>query len=93
MIELLAALAVARVSVFIVRERAPFKLMERLRTLAGLKPDEMGVVIPTNELAYLLSCVWCISIWLGFLATFLLHQPWYYGLAYSAVAIFYDEKL
>lgn len=98
MIELLAALAVARVSVFIVRERAPFAVMEKIRAWVGAYP----VIIPDyntgelpkqSELGYLLGCVWCISIWVGLIACLLLHFPLWYALPFSAVAIAYDEKI
>lgn len=93
MIELLAALAVARVSIFIVRERAPLAIMARIRGLFGEPVNDNGFPTPRNEIAHLLNCVWCVSFWVALAACWLLDFPLWYSLPFSAVAIFYDEKL
>lgn len=93
MIEILVALAVARVSIFIVRERAPLAAMKRIRELFGSPNDDSGFPTPRNEIAHLLNCVWCVSFWVALVACYLADFPWWYSLPLSMVAIIVDEKL
>lgn len=59
---LLIALAVWRLSYFLVREDAPFKLMKRFRE----KHPTWGVF----------SCVYCASIWMAAFTLLLWHIPY-----------------
>lgn len=65
------ALATWRLSSMIVREDGPAYVFRGLRELSGITHDESGVVvmIPDGFLPQLLSCVYCSSIWVGFIWT------------------------
>jgi len=61
-------LAVWRLSSLLTRERGPGNLFVRLRQRAGIEPDpDSGEpnVIPDGFWPELLSCPWCVSLWLG----------------------------
>lgn len=64
---LINSLAVFRATYFILYDVAPFELMAKLRDLAGVKQNAYGNSYGTNELAKVLSCYWCCSLWLGLL--------------------------
>lgn len=63
------ALATWRLSSMIVREDGPGYVFRGLREMAGITHDESGgvVMIPDGFLPQLLSCVYCSSIWVGFI--------------------------
>lgn len=65
------AFAVWRVSSLVSAERGPWDVFQRLREMVGIEHDADGHIIATPEtfMAGLISCVWCISVWLGGLAT------------------------
>jgi len=56
-----------RISALLSREAGPFRIFEKIRQLTGIKHDADGDVfyIPPKFLAELLSCVWCVSIWVA----------------------------
>lgn len=58
-------LAVWRISNLFVNEDGPFVLFAELRRLVGVTHDFESEPIASNELAKLLTCVFCFSIWLG----------------------------
>jgi hypothetical protein len=60
-------LATWRISALLSREAGPFRIFEKIRILSGIKHDGDGSVfyIPPRFFAELLSCVWCVSIWVG----------------------------
>lgn len=60
MIFAILGLATWRVSSLITSETGPFRVFERLRRRVGV--DEPGEVTGLQDL---LSCVWCLSIWVG----------------------------
>lgn len=70
---IVAALAVWRASVLLVDEEGPFRIPARLRARLGIVryPDKT-MTVPGTFLAGVFSCIWCLSLWLGALATILL---------------------
>ncbi len=102
---LVVAMAVARLSVMLVDEDGPYAILEKWRRFLGIRYNQMSerYVEPASglrhELASLFLCSWCLSIWLGTLATlFLLLSPtivfWLsLPLALSFVAVVFKEKL
>lgn len=95
MIDLIAALAVWRLTYFIIFESAPFNAMGRLRDVVGVRFDEWGNVEANNVLAQLLSCPYCASFWVGLVVSWgVSGQPDpLRALAYSAIAIFIHRVL
>jgi len=93
---LIASLAVWRMTVLLVREDGPGDLFTKIRNVAGIKYDELSRPYPTNMLSGMLSCVWCCSVWVGFVVA-LFEKPCNFSqllrnsLALSASAIFIDE--
>jgi len=88
------ALATWRISSLFVDEPGPFRIFIRIRELMGITHDADGIplVIPDGLFSDLFSCVWCMSIWIGFFLTILfLYVPnfVYFAapFALSAVAI------
>ncbi len=62
---LLVGLAGWRVSSLFVQEAGPFRIFERLRERVGLVEGEVSIQ-PEGLRGFLyglLSCVWCLSIW------------------------------
>jgi hypothetical protein len=97
---LIVCAAVWRVSALLTRERGPFDIFLRLRGLAGISADDEGRPLTWDEnnfWASLFSCVWCVSLWLGALATIGLwlapsESVWLsMPLAISAVAILIER--
>lgn len=98
---LLLSLATWRIASLITHEKGPFGLLVRIRSFAGIVHDADGfpVQIPDGFLPELLSCVWCLSLWVG-LAWSLF---WYFlpsvsilialPFALSAVAILIDNHV
>lgn len=64
-------LATWRVSSLLVAETGPFDMFLKLREAVGITHDEdkKVAVIPERFLPQLLSCMWCTSVWVGFLLT------------------------
>lgn len=93
------SLATWRLSSLLTREDGPFYIFRRLRELNGIVHDEDGnaIVVPERFFALLLSCSWCVSIWVAFFVVLF----WYIMpgvlfivslvLALSAIAIFVDK--
>lgn len=54
-----------RISSFIAREEGPWDFMVKLRHLAGVRYDEHSQPYGENEVATMILCLWCNSIWLG----------------------------
>lgn len=59
------SLATWRLSSLLVEEEGPFCCFSRLRDLAGVRQDDDGHAYGENELGYILSCIWCTSLWVG----------------------------
>ncbi len=73
---LIIALGIWRLSSLLADEDGPFAIFERLRHIIGVRYDERSRRYGTNELAKMVMCLWCNSIWLGIVATALYYwQP------------------
>ena len=65
----------------------------------GVKHDERNQPYPTNEVAKLFTCVWCMSLWTGAILTLLLlvspkwMQRFLLPFALSTIAIVLEEKI
>lgn len=64
---LILILATWRISSLLVNENGPFDWFDRFRYAIGVRHNDSGVSYGTNVLGDLFSCVWCFSIWLGFI--------------------------
>lgn len=87
--DILLALATWRISHLLVSEDAPYSLAARFRNYIGIRYDINSKRIATNELARLFMCVWCLSVWIGWLLALLHENKRTFavrGLAYSAVS-------
>lgn len=73
---LILILATWRASSLLVYEDGPYLVLERLRGRLGVVYDERSQRSGTNELARALTCLWCVSVWVGALwaAAFVLWQ-------------------
>lgn len=90
---LILSLAIARVSLFIAMEDGPFRFMDKVRYLVGVRPDETGLGhYGTNTFAEGLICYRCNSFWVAlvvgafyvFLPDWAMVMSW--PLAFSMVA-------
>lgn len=54
-----------RITGLLADEEGPFRIFERIRNKAGIKYNEKNEPYPTSEFARLLTCVWCLSMWVG----------------------------
>ena len=88
------ALATWRVSAALTEEEGPFEVLAKMRHLAGVRYDEDSWSYGENQLAEALTCVWCLSpwvgaLWLAFWLTAKRKIAFYAALpfAFSAVAI------
>ena len=96
---LILGLAVWRFSSLLVQEGGPWDIFARLRHRIGVRYDAESLPYGRNEFAKGIVCTWCISVWLGLIATamyllapritVLLALPF----ALSAFAIVIDEKV
>jgi len=95
---ILVALATWRLSSLLVKEDGPGDILGKLRAKAGVKYDDFSRPYGNNVLAGILSCVWCCSVWVGFVTGVLL-KPRNFAdylakaLALSSSAILIDEIL
>jgi len=59
-------LATWRISSLLVNEAGPFDVFLKIRGVFGIKHSEkVPYEYPDTFFAGLLSCVWCVSIWVG----------------------------
>ncbi len=63
---LLSALATWRVGYFIINEDGPFDIMDRIRIFVGVKYATTGQPYGHNIFSKLISCFYCLSVWLSF---------------------------
>ena len=58
-------LAVWRISVFLVYEAGPWRIIHRLREHLGIEHDDAGqpAGIPETMPGSLFGCVWCMALW------------------------------
>ena len=59
------ALATWRITSLLVDEEGPWRVFSRMRVKCGVKYNEKNEQYATNELAKILMCVWCASIYVG----------------------------
>lgn len=64
-------LATWRLTSMLVNEEGPWNLFVKFRYMIGIRYDVHSERVTTNVLAYLLSCVWCSSVWIGSLVVVL----------------------
>ncbi len=62
---LILGLATWRLTSLLVNERGPWDILERLRYLSGMRYDRDSMPYATTNLSEVLSCVWCLSVWVG----------------------------
>ena len=62
---LILALATWRISSLLANEAGPYDIFERLRKCAGVYYDDYSNPQGKNELAKMLVCGWCSSVWIG----------------------------
>lgn len=62
---LILSLATWRVSSLLVEEEGPHCIFSKLRDWIDVKEDEEGNRHGENELGYVFSCIWCMSLWVG----------------------------
>lgn len=62
----LSALAVWRMGYYITNEDGPFDMMDRIRAFVGVKYATTGQPYGLNIFSKLISCFYCVSIWLSF---------------------------
>jgi hypothetical protein len=86
---LIGCLATWRLAALLISDYGPFDVFEKLRKRLGVYfQDEYGR--PNSLLGKLFSCMWCMSIWSGTLATLICMSPLWWLMvpfAFSAVAI------
>ena len=98
MIYIIMALATWRISNLIVNEDGPWELLERLRNFIGVKDGPYGKY-GTNVIARGISCVWCLSVWIGAILTAIylilpdVTLPLTLPFALSTVAVILDEVI
>lgn len=88
--DILFALATWRITHLLVSEDAPYSLAARFRNYIGIRYDMNSKRVAGNELAKLFMCVWCLSVWVGWVLALLVRPRSIFlarGLAYSAVSI------
>lgn len=94
---LIVALAVWRIASLLANEEGPFDVFEKFRDLIGVRYDENSERYGTNVVADAFTCVWCLSIWIGFIVA--IYQAntvidWAFrALALSTVAIIIEEMV
>jgi hypothetical protein len=96
---LLLVFATWRLTSLIVNEEGPFDIFVKLRTYIGIETNAYGVSGGNNMIAKALTCIWCTSLWVSFLASFFspysVNIGWFIvsWLAISTGAILFDEVL
>lgn len=92
---IIGILATFRLSHLLMIERMPFDIGGKLRDVVGIEYDDRSHAYSDNELGTMFLCVWCMSIWAGWVVAFLLSpRRWFVrGLAYSAGAIWLWERI
>ena len=98
---LITSLAVWRITSLLYREDGPWDVFARFRKWVGVYYDEQSSPQGRNVIAQVMTCAWCLSVWVAFPFVFLVHNnpanlhiimariiDW---LALSALAIVIDE--
>lgn len=80
-----------RLAALLTKEAGPFDVLLKFRIWVGvyseLDPDRGEICKGANEVAQMLCCFWCTSVWCAALVALLLEAPALHLLAYSAGAI------
>jgi hypothetical protein len=97
---LFLVLATWRATSLLVNEDGPFEAFAKFRYWAGVRYDSVrGVWYGENTFAEGLTCVWCVSLWTGFMASFFsgysakLRNFFIMWQAISALVILFDETI
>ena len=64
---LILGLATWRLSSLLVNEDGPWEILARMRVAVGIRYDQQSQPYATTVLSELISCVFCVSIWMGLL--------------------------
>ena len=91
----ISILAVWRISNLLVNEQGPGDVLGLLRDRIGVAYDEHSRAYGKNILASAFTCIWCLSVWVGWgVALVTAPDQWFLsGLAYSAGAILLDRVI
>lgn len=98
---LVMGLSTWRLSSFLVNENGPWDIFVKVREVLGIQHDEDGDIISWsgvgNFFGPLLECLWCTSVWVGFVvyASYFAWTPVFHlhlVLALSTVAILVNER-
>lgn len=85
------------VAKLISQEHGPLGVFTRLRWFVGIRYDEYSQVVYQNELAHLVGCIRCLSVWVGWAVSFFILDSssiiivLQYGLVFSAGAVLLEE--
>ena len=93
---IILCLATWRLTSLLNTESGPYNVMARLRHLIGVRHDEYSNVYGKNQIAEMVACHWCLSIWVGIavaVSYYLWNDVWWLmlPLALSAVSIIIDR--
>lgn len=90
MVDLLAILITWRLSYLVTTEDAPFDLAVKFRHVLGVRYNEHNQRIAKGQLAKLVTCMFCTSMWVGWLVAAVVYRDpiaFWFGLAYSGGAM------
>lgn len=99
MATILLVLATWRLSSLLVNEDGPLDIFVKLRKYIGVETNAYGVDVGQNVVAKVFTCIWCMSVWVGFLASFFseysVNIGWFIvsWFAISTGAILFEEVL
>jgi len=62
---LILILATWRITSLLNREQGPYNVLGKLRYTIGIRVDDAGQTYGITELARLVDCPWCLSLWVG----------------------------
>lgn len=99
MTTLLLILATWRLTSLLVQEDGPLDIFVKVRKYIGVETNAYNVLVGQNVIAKAFTCIWCMSIWVGFLASFFseysVNVGWFIvsWFAISTGAILFDEVL
>ena len=85
------------VAKLISQEHGPMGIFTRLRYAVRVRYDEHSQVVYKNELAHLVGCIRCLSVWVGWTVSFFILDSssiinvLQYGVVFSAGAVLLEE--